>query len=79
MGDPHAVVFHLPEGTGQDLSLSSGVTEVTTNAEVGASDNLVKQIMLQMRGYLVDNDVQIIELTSKTLKVLVVLVLLLLF
>ncbi|KAG0604904.1 hypothetical protein M758_9G018000 [Ceratodon purpureus] len=65
MGDPHAVVFHLPEGTGEDPFLS---TEVTTNSELGASDILVKQIMLQMRGYLVDNDVEIIELTSKTLK-----------
>lgn len=74
MGDPHAVVFHLPEGTGEDPSLSSSVTEVTTNTELGASDILVKQIMLQMRGYLVDNDVEIIELTSKTLKVFIPLV-----
>lgn len=66
MGDPHAVVFHLPEESGEDSSLTS---EVTTSAELGAPDNLVKQIMLQMRGYLVDNNVQIIELTSRTLKV----------
>lgn len=74
MGDPHAVVFHLPEESGEDSSLTSGVTETTTNAELSAPDNLVKQIMLQMRGYLVDNNVQIIELTSKTLKVFVSLV-----
>lgn len=74
MGDPHAVVFHLPEGAREDPFLFSGITEVTTNTGLGASDNLVKQIMLQMRGYLIDNDVQIIELTSKTLKVFISLV-----
>lgn len=69
MGDPHAVVFHFPEESSENSSLTSGVTEVIKNAELGAPDNLVKQIMLQMRGYLVDNNVQIIELTSRTLKV----------
>lgn len=69
MGDPHAVVFHLPEESGEDSSQASNITEVTSLAELGAPDNLVKQIMLQMRGYLVDNNVQIIELTSRTLKV----------
>ena len=79
MGDPHAVVFHLPEGHGEVPSLSSGITEGTSNTGLGPSDNLVEQIMLQMRGYLVDNDVRIIELTSKTLKAFVSLILLILF
>lgn len=69
MGNPHAVVFHLPEEPEEDLSRSSAITDVTMNTELGPSDIFLKKIMIQMRGYLIDNNVQIIELTSKTLKV----------
>lgn len=68
MGNPHAVVFHLPEEPEEDLSRSSAITDVTMNTELGPSDIFLKKIMIQMRGYLIDNNVQIIELTSKTLK-----------
>lgn len=77
MGDPHAVVFHLPPRNNGDypmhfpgrVEIGTGAT-VTTDAELGVSDNLVRAIMLQIRGYLVDNNVQIIELASKSLKVI---------
>lgn len=76
MGDPYVVVFHLP-GNFCNFSPQFPGTEIgrgptiTTTEELGVTDKLVKHIMLQIRGYLVDSNVQIIELASRTLKVII--------
>jgi hypothetical protein len=76
IGDPHAVVFHLPkkpEEKSNGLAAGVGIanTTVTIDAQLGVSDNLVRQILQQIRGYLIDNNVHIIDLAAKTLKVFV--------
>lgn len=75
MGDPYAVVFHLP-GDFYNNSPQFAGTEIgrgptiTTTEDLGVTDKLVKHIMLQIRGYLVDGNVKIIEMASRTLKVI---------
>jgi ataxia telangiectasia mutated family protein len=73
IGDPHAVVFHLPKKPEEKSNrLAAGVdianATVTIDAQLGVSDNLVRQILQQIRGYLIDNNVHIIDLAAKTLK-----------
>lgn len=77
MGDPYAVVFHLPSDFHNHspqfpgTEIGRGPT-ITTTEELGVTDKLVKHIMLQIRGYLVDSNVQIIEMASRTLKVIII-------
>ncbi|KAG6545650.1 hypothetical protein Mapa_012835 [Marchantia paleacea] len=79
VGDPHAVVFHLPEKIHEyhtSLLHESPVSQMETrhikdvsvDPELGLSDDLLKCIILQLRSYLTDSDVGVIQLAYKTLK-----------
>ncbi|BBN18785.1 serine-protein kinase ATM [Marchantia polymorpha subsp. ruderalis] len=79
VGDPHAVVFHLPEKIHEyhtSLLHESPVSQMETrhikdvsvDPELGLSDDLLKSIVLQLRSYLTDSDVGVIQLAYKTLK-----------
>lgn len=83
VGDPHAVVFHLPEKIHEyhtSLLHESPVSQMETrhikdvsvDPELGLSDDLLKSIVLQLRSYLTDSDVGVIQLAYKTLKVLII-------
>ncbi|KAL3675793.1 hypothetical protein R1sor_025741 [Riccia sorocarpa] len=79
VGDPHAVVFHLPEkiddyhvgfldGPSISHPESGNDKDVNLDPELGLSHDLLKCILLQLRSYLFDSDVKVIQLAYKTLK-----------
>lgn len=74
------MVFHLPDKIHDNhMGLhESSVShmenrhnkDVSVDPELGLSDDLLKCILLQLRSYLIDTDVDVIQLAYKTLKVL---------
>ncbi|KAL2608088.1 hypothetical protein R1flu_026661 [Riccia fluitans] len=79
LGDPHAVVFHLPgksHGYHTDLLEETSIShmesrhnkDVSVDPELGLSDELLRCILLQLRSHLFDFDVNVIQLAYKTLK-----------
>ncbi|CAM6085267.1 unnamed protein product [Calypogeia fissa] len=76
--DPHAVVFHLPDmnnelttdllETANGYNTAGQVNATTVDSGWELSDGLLRCIILQLRSYLIDSDVHVIQLASLTLK-----------
>ena len=68
--DPHAVVLGLPENSDCVPFIHPGNTlSMGTEQTNGVSEDLCKMILLQLKNYLIDEDVLVIELAAQTLKV----------
>lgn len=73
IGDPHCVVFHLPGESsrvhvfGQLNSDTSGRKNIQN--EPGISEELLKSILRLLKKYLMDDSVDIIDMSSQVLRV----------
>ena len=68
--DPHAVVLGLPENNDSVPFVHLGNTSSMGTEQInGVSEDLCKMILLQLKNYLIDEDVLVIELAAQTLKV----------
>ncbi|KAK1363096.1 serine/threonine-protein kinase ATM, partial [Heracleum sosnowskyi] len=72
IGDPHRVVFHLP-GESSRVHVFGQLNYDTSGGksfqnEPGISDELLKSILRLLRKYLMDNSVDIIDMTSQVLR-----------
>lgn len=73
IGDPHRVVFHLP-GESSRVHVFGQLNYDTSGGknfqnEPGISEELLKSILRLLRKYLMDNSVDIIDMTSQVLRV----------
>jgi hypothetical protein len=78
VGDPHAVVLHMPDKNDHHTSHYDTANGNYTNrpdiaisidSESGVSEDLLRLIIMQLRSCLIDPDVNVIQLASHTLKV----------
>lgn len=73
IGDPHAVVFTLPghdaiESASFLSSQRASVESISNHTNSGVSEDLVRVILIQLKSYLFDEHVLVIELAAQTLK-----------
>ena len=68
--DPHAVVLGLPESNDWVPFVHPGIlTSLGSDQSCGVSEDLCRMILLQLKNYLIDEDVLVVELAAQTLKV----------
>lgn len=74
IGDPHCVVFHLPRDSSyvhacQPINHGSGsATEFNFHLDAGISEELLIAVLKILKKYLMDDSVQIVDMTSRTLR-----------
>lgn len=73
IGDPHRVVFHLPGESSRvhvfgQLNCDTSSGKIFQN-EPGISEELLKSVLRLLRKYLMDDSVDIIDMTSQVLRV----------
>lgn len=72
-GDPHSVVFHLPEKSTQIRHCksidNSGIGEISCNVDACISEELLVVLMKLLVKYLMDDSVKIVDMASQTLRV----------
>lgn len=75
IGDPHCVVFHLPRDSiymhaCRPINHGSGsgsATEFNFHLDAGISEELLIAVLKFLKKYLMDDSVQIVDMTSQTL------------
>ncbi|KAI4336143.1 hypothetical protein L6164_014710 [Bauhinia variegata] len=68
-GDPHSVVFHLPEEAGRiDVGRSKNTNNVIENFEISVSEEVLIVLMKLLKKYLMDDSVKIVDMASQTLR-----------
>ncbi|KAJ7559328.1 hypothetical protein O6H91_04G079500 [Diphasiastrum complanatum] len=76
ISDPNAVIFHLPEDPEKSQSIacsssrpeSGKSTSASLELDQGTGDDLVMNVLVHLRAYLLDKAVHIIDLTVNSLK-----------
>ncbi|GAY47387.1 hypothetical protein CUMW_104190 [Citrus unshiu] len=74
IGDPHCVVFHLPRDSiymhaCRPINHGSGsATEFNFHLDAGISEELLIAVLKILKKYLMDDSVQIVDMTSQTLR-----------
>ncbi|KAJ0047583.1 hypothetical protein Pint_15443 [Pistacia integerrima] len=72
IGDPHCVVFHLPRDSGHmhsSQSINNGsTTEINFHTDAGISEELLISLLKVLKKYLMDDSVEIVDMTSQTLR-----------
>ncbi|KAH9293056.1 hypothetical protein KI387_041739, partial [Taxus chinensis] len=72
VGDPYAVVFHLPDDSeGNVFCLpegKSGDTNVSINPNEGVCEELVSTIIKLLQQYILDDSVKIVDIAAKSLR-----------
>lgn len=75
IGDPHCVVFHLPRDSiymhaCRPINHGSGsATEFNFHLDAGIAEELLIAVLKILKKYLMDDSVQIVDMTSQTLRV----------
>ncbi|KAJ7956242.1 Serine/threonine-protein kinase ATM [Quillaja saponaria] len=72
VGDPHCVVFHLPGDSshmhaGQSIKFDKAI-EVSSNIDIGISEELLIALLKILKKYLMDDSVKIVDVTSQALR-----------
>ncbi|XP_031372225.1 serine/threonine-protein kinase ATM isoform X2 [Punica granatum] len=72
IGDPHCVVFHLPEGSSGihvcEHVNSESASEVNFTLNTSISDELLVALLKLLKKYLMDDSVVIVDMTSQVLR-----------
>ncbi|GLJ18554.1 hypothetical protein SUGI_0330040 [Cryptomeria japonica] len=72
VGDPYAVVFHLPNDCKENVFCSldgkNGTTYVSINHNEGVCEELVRAIVKHLQKYILDDSVKIVDLSAKCLR-----------
>ncbi|OWM90493.1 hypothetical protein CDL15_Pgr014796 [Punica granatum] len=73
IGDPHCVVFHLPEGSSGihvcEHVNSESASEVNFTLNTSISDELLVALLKLLKKYLMDDSVVIVDMTSQVLRI----------
>ncbi|KAL9227455.1 hypothetical protein vseg_003141 [Gypsophila vaccaria] len=72
IGDPCSVVFHLPGNSRHTLGLRAvhnyNISKINTEPDAIASEELLIALIRKLKNYLMDDSVQIVDLSSQTLR-----------